>query len=265
MSASANSDTHSTTDNDNDLGIGVSARTRKSPPNSLNVPQSGKADMTNEANRIKSFSGKWNKFQVKAVDLAKAGFHYIGPNDRVICAFCNGRVYNWIPGDSPFGEHTRLFPNCQFIQKLNKEHLSKLQTAEAKVLASMGYSEANIQLAFKEWKVREGVSVPQIAQLLDVIYASEDKLRKKREAITSSPLAKTTFGTTGEPDEVLHIQRENEELKASNTCKICFEAEVKCVFLPCSHLVCCMECADRVNICPLCRQRIFGSVKAYRA
>ncbi|ELT99769.1 hypothetical protein CAPTEDRAFT_30490, partial [Capitella teleta] len=54
----------------------------------------------------------------------------------------------------------------------------------------------------------------------------------------------------------IDIKRENEAMKESNTCKVCFDAEVNCVFLPCGHLVCCMSCAEQVSNCPLCRTSI---------
>lgn len=39
-------------------------------------------------------------------------------------------------------------------------------------------------------------------------------------------------------------------------CKLCYERQVKILFLPCSHLVMCAHCAMRVNDCCICRQPI---------
>jgi len=47
--------------------------------------------------------------------LAKAGFFYKGPNDRVQCAFCRGLLRNWVPGDDPMTEHGRHMPHCPFV------------------------------------------------------------------------------------------------------------------------------------------------------
>ena len=49
----------------------------------------------------------------------------------------------------------------------------------------------------------------------------------------------------------------------SKLCKICLSEEIKVVFLPCGHLVCCEQCANRVSHCPICRKYINGTVKAY--
>ena len=81
-------------------------------------------DMTQEENRIRTFSSKpgWpENVPVKIEDLAKAGFFYTGDRDKVMCAFCRGRLLNWGLGDSAFGEHMRHFPRCSFLEKLAKE------------------------------------------------------------------------------------------------------------------------------------------------
>ncbi|GFT03129.1 baculoviral IAP repeat-containing protein 3 [Nephila pilipes] len=46
-------------------------------------------------------------------------------------------------------------------------------------------------------------------------------------------------------------------------CKICMDKEVSVVFLPCSHLLACTECAPALKSCPMCRQTIQAIVKAY--
>ncbi|ELU15701.1 hypothetical protein CAPTEDRAFT_117158, partial [Capitella teleta] len=49
------------------------------------------------------------------------------------------------------------------------------------------------------------------------------------------------------------------------TCKVCLNAEVECIFLPCRHLACCSTCADQLVKCPVCQSEIERSVKPYRA
>lgn len=46
-------------------------------------------------------------------------------------------------------------------------------------------------------------------------------------------------------------------------CKICMDKEVSVLFLPCSHLLACTECAPALKFCPFCRQSIQAIVKAY--
>uniref|UniRef100_H0WT66 Baculoviral IAP repeat containing 3 n=1 Tax=Otolemur garnettii TaxID=30611 RepID=H0WT66_OTOGA len=49
-------------------------------------------------------------------DLAKAGFYYIGPGDRVACFACGGKLSNWEPKDDAMSEHQKHFPNCPFVE-----------------------------------------------------------------------------------------------------------------------------------------------------
>lgn len=105
-------------------------------------------NLTIESNRLKTFEGKWSKdHPVKPMALAKAGFAYLGPHDRVMCTFCKGRLFNWIDGDSPVGEHTRHFPDCPFIQDLNKKSSNFLETNEAKSVLALGYDEPTVMQA----------------------------------------------------------------------------------------------------------------------
>ena len=56
---------------------------------------------------------------------------------------------------------------------------------------------------------------------------------------------------------------ENEGLKSQILCKICMEKKVSIAFLPCSHLVCCEDCAPAMRTCPFCRKFIKGTVKTF--
>jgi hypothetical protein len=46
-------------------------------------------------------------------------------------------------------------------------------------------------------------------------------------------------------------------------CKVCCEKDVAAAFLPCGHLVCCLDCAPAMRKCPLCGELIKGTVKTY--
>ncbi|XP_006907571.1 baculoviral IAP repeat-containing protein 3 [Pteropus alecto] len=59
---------------------------------------------------------KWPLTFLSPRDLAKAGFYYIGPGDRVACFACGGKLSNWEPKDDAMSEHLRHFPNCPFLE-----------------------------------------------------------------------------------------------------------------------------------------------------
>lgn len=61
----------------------------------------------------------------------------------------------------------------------------------------------------------------------------------------------------------VELELENRRLKDQRTCKICMDREIGVVFLPCGHLISCVNCAPALKDCPLCRQPISGTVKTY--
>ena len=74
-------------------------------------------NMRYEQARLESFSHWPKSDQIRPVDLAKAGLYFIGPGDRVQCAFCKGKLEGWIRGDNPLEEHRKHFgTRCRFMQ-----------------------------------------------------------------------------------------------------------------------------------------------------
>ncbi|XP_036333865.1 death-associated inhibitor of apoptosis 2 [Rhagoletis pomonella] len=70
---------------------------------------------------------------------------------------------------------------------------------------------------------------------------------------------------TTEPSlsRTLSLEEENRKLKDARLCKVCLDEEVGVVFLPCGHLVTCVQCAPGVGQCPMCRADIKGFVRTY--
>ena len=70
--------------------------------------------MNTEKARLLTFQ-MWPLTFLSPTDLAKAGFYYIGPGDRVACFACGGTLSNWEPKDDAMSEHLRHFPRCPFL------------------------------------------------------------------------------------------------------------------------------------------------------
>uniref|UniRef100_A0A3Q4BXJ3 RING-type E3 ubiquitin transferase n=1 Tax=Mola mola TaxID=94237 RepID=A0A3Q4BXJ3_MOLML len=68
-----------------------------------------------EGERIRTFHNWPADAAVTSGDLAKAGFFFLGPGDKVRCFCCGGILRCWVHGDSPAVEHKRHFPTCGFI------------------------------------------------------------------------------------------------------------------------------------------------------
>ena len=45
-------------------------------------------------------------------------------------------------------------------------------------------------------------------------------------------------------------------LEKEKECKICMDKEVEVIFIPCGHIVCCAQCGENFNCCPVCKQEI---------
>ena len=59
------------------------------------------------------------------------------------------------------------------------------------------------------------------------------------------------------------LEEENRCLKEQKMCKVCMDKDANIVFLPCGHLVSCVECAHALRKCAVCRAIIQGTVRTY--
>ena len=46
-------------------------------------------------------------------------------------------------------------------------------------------------------------------------------------------------------------------------CKICLDAPIECVVLPCSHQCTCLACGKKIGICPICRKKVNIIIRTY--
>ncbi|CAH1265029.1 BIRC3 [Branchiostoma lanceolatum] len=80
-------------------------------------------------------------------------------------------------------------------------------------------------------------------------------------ALMEEPAAPPPTGVGGNSLE--QLKKELDKYKDERTCKICMDAEVNIVFIPCGHLAVCANCAASVRRCPICRASIRGTVRTY--
>ena len=83
------------------------------PLTNLTIEQ---AQMKELDNRRHSFKNWPENAPVSGMSLAEAGFYFIGPSDRVRCAFCRKKVKHWQRGDHPISEHKRISPFCSYLE-----------------------------------------------------------------------------------------------------------------------------------------------------
>ena len=97
---------------------------------------------------------------------------------------------------------------------------------------------------------------------MDAIFTKDDPMEKEHTSKTDCDET-TNANTEVTICEVSRLKQENETLRSNMTCKICLDARVGKLFLPCRHLVCCEECSAAVRKCPLCRERIVGTITTF--
>ncbi|XP_006021703.1 baculoviral IAP repeat-containing protein 7 isoform X2 [Alligator sinensis] len=91
-----------------------------------------KSSMWCEERRLRTFQHWPDSNPVSAPDLAKAGFFFLGPGDRVQCFCCGGILRSWEAGDVPMLEHLKFFPSCRFAcgKEVGNEQALSLQEQE---------------------------------------------------------------------------------------------------------------------------------------
>jgi len=88
--------------------------------------------------------------------------------------------------------------------------------------------------------------------------APSEIIENKREFKDDSS-SNTMEGT----DEAQILKEQLQQLQEQKLCKICMDAEINTVFLPCGHLVACLTCTKDIKQCPVCRQEIAQTVRIF--
>ncbi|XP_008147422.2 baculoviral IAP repeat-containing protein 3 [Eptesicus fuscus] len=112
--------------------------------------------MNTENARLLTFR-TWPLTFLSPTDLAKAGFYYIGPGDRVACFACGGKLSNWEPKDDAMSEHLRHFPQCPFLESRPQD------TSRYSVSNLSMQTQAARFRTFCNWPASVGVHPKQLA------------------------------------------------------------------------------------------------------
>ena len=67
--------------------------------------------------RISSYQGWPTGLDQTPRNMAMAGFLFDGYQDFTRCFFCGGVLHSWEPGEEPWIEHARWFPQCAFVKQ----------------------------------------------------------------------------------------------------------------------------------------------------
>ncbi|KAL5004352.1 hypothetical protein ScPMuIL_017808 [Solemya velum] len=139
----------------------------------------------------------------------------------------------------------------------------------------MGYTRSSVENAVK--KIRDEKRDITAEDVLSIILDGEEdnssSENKKEvdhtEKNQSSPEpTQTTNMAEEKSDSEMEAKKEVllaeiKEMKEQSLCKICMDEQSCIVFLPCGHLVACAICAPALRTCPICRDKIKGTIRAY--
>lgn len=189
--------------------------------------------------RLNSFSEWPRSMKQKPDELSSAGFFYNGKGDQTICYHCGGGLKDWEDDDKPWEQHAKWFSKCNFVRlQKGQEYISEVCSKGEAVLTSE--DAANLQ-------------IPATNNL------NITPVNKVNSATSSSSTSQLTEIKTKE----LVASEEQKESNTNTLCKICYSKEVGVVFLPCGHIVACVDCAPALTSCAVCRKPLEATVRAF--
>lgn len=237
--------------------------------------------------RMKSFQSEscpWPSYYTPLPEfLAAAGFYFLqNGKDKVQCAFCSGKLYNW--GEhkkiqDPLVEHMKRFSRCAFIIKLKAR---KLTTFLTNISYNDWYENSFVQLPVAQTLLGKGHVTTDIRMGIQYLHKSAGvKLCDLNEQLLTEAVTQLTE-TQGDQKqrskpEIRRLRRKVEQLELENNfmlsrkhCLTCKTTTATVLFLPCRHIVCCEKCnteaKDSENrVCLQCKTPIDDFIKTYRA
>lgn len=248
----------------------------------------------NTRKELKTFGGRYSTYKTFPLDsafptrLAECGLYHIGINDEVKCIGCKFSFRGWKPEDVPFEVHFRDCPNCPFLLQ-NKFHIrlrknftsSEIRHIITTIFRPSGVSEgfaASGSSCFSQPDPSSGAAnmtdtqavVPEIAQsveengtaILDQATIPPAMQQTKKEDEPGGDALSPVNNRN--PSNVPRHRSVRQKLAKNTKCNNCWKVDSTIVFMPCSHLISCQECAARLECCFLCGEVILEKIEIKR-
>lgn len=119
------------------------------------------------------------------------------------------------------------------------------------------------------WIKSEGKYILQIYPDIEHVMLILDSIKNQKKMINNLNLDiadnKMKINNFELIEKDLQNQIKNKDLmiKESFLCTLCFTKTINTCFVPCSHAYCCTTCANKLNECPVCRQKIKNKINIY--
>ncbi|XP_066442507.1 baculoviral IAP repeat-containing protein 7 [Eleutherodactylus coqui] len=143
-----------------------------------------------------------------------------------------------------------------------------LQSSIAQGALRMGFDENLVSSLIQSRFLLVGTPYSSVSDLVhDLVQAEEERRAHTTEFVgiheTPAQRASTEPQPPKQTETTLSTEEQLRRLKEEKICKVCMDKDVSMVFVPCGHLVVCMDCAPNLRHCPICREPIRGSVRAF--
>jgi hypothetical protein len=212
--------------------------------------------------RLKTFL-LWPSWAPKAVtphSLAAAGLYYTGDGDTTRCFCCRRTFAGWTPFDVPANVHRRASPNCRFVILLSS-------TPAKMSRRGGGTYQTDGEVLLPADDLETDCVGCSSSSGDDLSHQRTDLDRPNTAAAAAGAPRAQTDSTSGAGRRTRTNKRalkaENERLRDAITCHACHSEKVQTLFLPCRHLVTCAQCAEQMDNCIRCQQRILGTVRTF--
>ena len=105
----------------------------------------------------------------------------------------------------------------------------------------------------------------EVLEYLENVEQENKSQKKTLEAIPFHYMEKIMQGYEKLKSESDNLKVKNEKLEDARLCKVCMEAEICFVFVPCGHICTCENCAINGDLkkCPMCRRKITKRMKIF--
>lgn len=235
--------------------------------------------------RMESFSTWPLHIKLRPEELSDAGFFYTGVGDRTICFQCSGGLKDWEENDEPWKEHARYFSKCTYlIQKKGRDFIDEVlgkKSADVRTFSQdpqMHMPTATTSSFNGNSLVRKCGSDEGSSGYYSGGSFGEEPGSQENAAASSfgaqqclSDVGSSGYSSggsfaeehSGSSSQELKTKKNDKPLDDQRACKICYAEEVGVVFLPCGHLVSCVNCAPSLKTCAVCRKPFSATVRAY--
>ncbi|QHB21765.1 IAP-3 [Artaxa digramma nucleopolyhedrovirus] len=197
--------------------------------------------------RLNTFRQWPTQFHLSALEMASAGFEYLGFGTAVVCAFCRVKIYDWPLGSDAMSDHKRYSLNtCRFVSKI----ISRACTP----------SKAHLKIILQHDRENDNNNnVDDIAINSD---NDDDDFVDDHNAHNHNVWSQLKCSSSSDSSSFAKQTQTNNN-GGELCCAVCLDSGRQIMFDPCHHVVCCDKCSRLVSKCVVCCVQISKRTVVY--